>query len=278
MWAGIRKKRYPGNSVDEEDDPSDKLSVAMSNFHKAVDSKHGHRRILTGTGLSLDIELEDDDKNTKAEASGNRIALFALFLFLFCLAASLSLGLIHFTKNPWLLLASAQPGSQAQDRTFSRLNEPSTASNNGINYINSAIESSENHSQKVPKQNTRRDDLPATRMTPRSASSSSSLSFPDLSQQSEKPDWQGCLYELPSPDPAERHIVPPPPGSATLVCCNSTKGVLNIAVHPSWAPHGAKRFLDMVRSGFFSTRVGLFRALRDFLVQFGLAGDPAVHK
>jgi hypothetical protein len=31
-----------------------------------------------------------------------------------------------------------------------------------------------------------------------------------------------------------------------------------------------------VNSGFFSTGVGLFRALRLFLVQFGLPGDPAV--
>jgi hypothetical protein len=33
------------------------------------------------------------------------------------------------------------------------------------------------------------------------------------------------------------------------------------------------RFLDMVRSNFFSTKVPLFRALKDFLVQFGLAGE-----
>jgi len=33
-----------------------------------------------------------------------------------------------------------------------------------------------------------------------------------------------------------------------------------------------------VNSGFFSTEVGLFRALKDFLVQFGLPGDPAVLK
>lgn len=32
------------------------------------------------------------------------------------------------------------------------------------------------------------------------------------------------------------------------------------------------RFLDMVRSGFFETEVPLFRALKNFLVQFGLAG------
>eukprot|EP01042_Synura_sphagnicola_P000214 gene214-217_t len=53
-------------------------------------------------------------------------------------------------------------------------------------------------------------------------------------------------------------------------------GVMAIAVHPSWAPLGANRFLDMVKDGFFSTRIGMFRALKNFLVQFGLSGDPTV--
>ena len=81
-----------------------------------------------------------------------------------------------------------------------------------------------------------------------------------------------CLDYLPQ-NPSERHIVPPPPGPVILVCCVSTKGVLNIAVHNAWARQGAARFLDMVRSGFFESRVALFRALKGFLVQFGLAGS-----
>lgn len=84
-------------------------------------------------------------------------------------------------------------------------------------------------------------------------------------------NWPNCINEIPQPD-TRKHIVPPPPGPATLVCCNTTKGTLNIEVHPSWAPLGAERFLHMVNSNFFSTRVGLFRALEGFLVQFGLAG------
>ena len=74
------------------------------------------------------------------------------------------------------------------------------------------------------------------------------------------------------------HIVEPPAGSITFVCCNSTMGFMGIAVHPSWAPLGAKRFLDMVSGGFFSSKVGMFRALKGFLVQFGLAGDPKVQR
>lgn len=74
------------------------------------------------------------------------------------------------------------------------------------------------------------------------------------------------------------HIVPPPPGPVDIVCCATTKGQLSIAVHHSWAPIGSERFLRMVEEEFFSTKVPLFRALRAFLVQFGLAGDPKVQK
>ena len=62
----------------------------------------------------------------------------------------------------------------------------------------------------------------------------------------------------------------------TLVCCQTTLGVLNIAVHPAWAPLGAQRVLQMVENGFFNSEVAFFRALAGFLVQFGIAGDPKV--
>jgi peptidyl-prolyl cis-trans isomerase A (cyclophilin A) len=88
--------------------------------------------------------------------------------------------------------------------------------------------------------------------------------------------WAGCLKP---PYPTNmRHMVQPPAGPVDIVCCNTTKGVLNIEVHPSWAPLGAQRFMNMVEDGFFSTNVALFRALKGFLVQFGLAGDPAVQR
>jgi len=85
----------------------------------------------------------------------------------------------------------------------------------------------------------------------------------------------GCLWTIPEVDEG-RHIVKPPPGSVDLVCCETTKGIWNIAVHKTWAPIGAENFENMVKSGFFESKVALFRSLKGFLIQFGLAGDPQV--
>ena len=64
------------------------------------------------------------------------------------------------------------------------------------------------------------------------------------------------------------------------VFCRSTKGDILIQVNPSWAPLGAARFLELVQAGFFSAAGGieLFRTVKNFIAQFGIAGDPAVHK
>lgn len=48
------------------------------------------------------------------------------------------------------------------------------------------------------------------------------------------------------------------------------------AVHPSWSPIGARRFLKMVHAGFF-TNIPLFRVAPGFLVQFGISLDPAMN-
>lgn len=88
----------------------------------------------------------------------------------------------------------------------------------------------------------------------------------------------GCLDYLPRDHFYKPHLVTPPEGPVHIVCCQTTKGVMNIAVHNTWAPLGAARFMDMVTSGFFEVRVPLFRALKGFLIQFGLAGDPKIQQ
>jgi peptidyl-prolyl cis-trans isomerase A (cyclophilin A) len=55
----------------------------------------------------------------------------------------------------------------------------------------------------------------------------------------------------------------------------TTKGDFVVEAHRAWAPNGADRFYNLVKLGFYDdTR--FFRAIRDFMVQFGIPGDPQV--
>jgi len=55
----------------------------------------------------------------------------------------------------------------------------------------------------------------------------------------------------------------------------TTKGDFVIEVHRDWAPNGADRFYNLVKSGFF-TDVYFFRVIPKFMVQFGIPGTPKV--
>src|SRR5256714_12558609 len=56
---------------------------------------------------------------------------------------------------------------------------------------------------------------------------------------------------------------------------STTKGNFVIAVHRAWAPLGADRFYNLVRSGYFDG-VRFFRVIPGFMAQFGIHGDTAV--
>jgi cyclophilin family peptidyl-prolyl cis-trans isomerase len=56
---------------------------------------------------------------------------------------------------------------------------------------------------------------------------------------------------------------------------DTSKGVFVIQVNRSWAPHGADRFYNLVKNGFYDD-VRFFRVLSGFMAQFGINGDPAV--
>jgi peptidyl-prolyl cis-trans isomerase A (cyclophilin A) len=55
----------------------------------------------------------------------------------------------------------------------------------------------------------------------------------------------------------------------------TTAGVFVIEVQRDWAPRGADRFYELVKSGYFDGQ-RFFRVLSGFMAQFGIHGDPKV--
>ncbi len=53
----------------------------------------------------------------------------------------------------------------------------------------------------------------------------------------------------------------------------TSKGPIVIAVHRDWAPHGADRFYNLVRAGYYDG-ARFFRVIRGRWAQFGINGDP----
>jgi peptidyl-prolyl cis-trans isomerase A (cyclophilin A) len=56
---------------------------------------------------------------------------------------------------------------------------------------------------------------------------------------------------------------------------DTSAGVFVVEVNRSWAPLGADRFYNLVKSGFFDN-VRFFRVVPNFMVQFGIHGVPSV--
>lgn len=82
---------------------------------------------------------------------------------------------------------------------------------------------------------------------------------------------------LPAPLPA----LATPPDSVTvagadsvLVRFSTTKGDIEVMLRRGWAPHGAPRVAHAVAAGYYDD-ARFFRALRGFVVQWGLAADTA---
>ena len=58
---------------------------------------------------------------------------------------------------------------------------------------------------------------------------------------------------------------------------DTSEGRFVVEVHREWAPRGADRFYNLVKSGFFND-VRFFRVIGGQLAQFGMHGDPAVQE
>ena len=85
-----------------------------------------------------------------------------------------------------------------------------------------------------------------------------------------------------SPGESKKSEAPPParkgPAPAVFhVKLDTSKGLIDIEVHRDWAPDGADHFYTLVKTGFY-TDDRFFRVVRDFVVQFGINGDPKTNR
>lgn len=56
---------------------------------------------------------------------------------------------------------------------------------------------------------------------------------------------------------------------------DTSAGMFVIQVHRQWAPHGADRFYNLVKSGFYDGN-RFFRVVPKFVAQWGIHGNPVV--
>ena len=91
--------------------------------------------------------------------------------------------------------------------------------------------------------------------------------------------------EKPAPKPVDTATVAPPtPAPAPTVTApaefkvrlETSKGPIVIQLHRDWAPNGVDRFYQLVEEGYFKD-VRFFRIVPNFIVQFGMHGDPATN-
>jgi peptidyl-prolyl cis-trans isomerase A (cyclophilin A) len=60
------------------------------------------------------------------------------------------------------------------------------------------------------------------------------------------------------------------------VAFETSKGQFIVEVTRAWAPNGADRFYNLVKNGYYDD-CRFFRVVADFMVQFGISGDPKLN-
>ena len=58
---------------------------------------------------------------------------------------------------------------------------------------------------------------------------------------------------------------------------DTSKGTFIVEVHRDWAPNGADHLYELVKAGFYDGD-RFFRVVRNFVVQFGINGEPATQR
>jgi peptidyl-prolyl cis-trans isomerase A (cyclophilin A) len=70
---------------------------------------------------------------------------------------------------------------------------------------------------------------------------------------------------------------PEPVPAVYRVRLDTSKGPVVIEVHRDWAPIGADHFHQLVRRGYYDGN-RFFRVVRNFVVQFGISGNPETNR
>jgi peptidyl-prolyl cis-trans isomerase A (cyclophilin A) len=86
---------------------------------------------------------------------------------------------------------------------------------------------------------------------------------------------QGTAPETPNPALLDPTLATDRAPDTYKVKMETTAGEFMIEVHRDWAPHGADRFYNLVKIGFYND-VAFYRVIRGFMAQAGMHGDPAV--
>jgi peptidyl-prolyl cis-trans isomerase A (cyclophilin A) len=96
----------------------------------------------------------------------------------------------------------------------------------------------------------------------------------------------GCSSPQPSKEAVEEKKAAPAPETPATpeagtapdnfrVKFTTSKGPFVVEVHKAWAPKGVQRFYELVQAGYFDGN-RFFRIVPNFIVQFGMSGDPAM--